>query len=448
MANYSKEMYNVKELWANRGGFTVLENQINEFYNQASWRRFATWGMSRETPDWQTNIASTNLNIAAAVLSVNGTKPPRGMEGWNYKRGTIPMIGHRFDITAHDLLVLRTLSDMPGDPTFKQRASYTERVARLVGGMHNRLNMFVWQGFSTGYAIANTENNGEAIKLLIDLGFKAENRLRPTKVWTDPTADPIQDMLDAQDLAADDPNAPLVTAWLMAKSKIRQLATHPNVRGMVARKMYPNSTVPTEVPLSRKEVITGLTEYFDILPIIEIDEKAAVQEDGGAKTVKSFDESVVVLTNPDNFFEMVPCRPVFADDGNPNISKMSFENGHFVMIVEHFSNPAKITSSIEAFALPVPRNVHNWFAIKTDTTEVWGTRELMEGKRTNATKVESTATKVVVDGEEYLREAVIAALNGMGKTIGTRTSLKNVQAAVDALTEAELATLVAALPAE
>jgi hypothetical protein len=447
MANYSKEMYNVRELWANRGGFTVLENEINNFYNEASWRRFAQWGMSRETPDWQTNVASTNLNIAAAVLSVNGTKPPRGMEGWNFKRGTIPMIGHRFEITAHDLLMLRTLSDTPGDPTFKQRASYSERVARLVGGMHNRLNMFVWQGFSSGYAIANTENNGEAIELLIDLGFKSENRLRPEVVWSDPTADPIQDMLDAQDAAADDPNAPNVTRWLMSKSLIRMLSMHPNVRNKVARKMYPTSTVPSEVPLSRKEVIEGLTEYFDILPIEEIDEKAAVQEDGGAKTVRSFDETVAVLCNPDNFFEMVPCRPVFADDGNPNISKMSFEQGHFVMIVEHFSNPAKITSSIEAFALPVPRNVHNWFAIKTDTTSPWGTREQMKARRTNATKVESTATKVVVDGEEYLRESVISALNSIGQTIGVRTSLKNVQVAVDGLTDADKTALVAALNA-
>ncbi len=448
MAQYIKETYNVNTLFGGPVQFQQVADLVNSKYDTARWREFAMWGRTFRTPTWKGSISQTGIAIAAAVLSTNGQKPPRGKQGFGKYQGNIPMIGHMFNITADDIMTLRELEADGEDPQYLQQFQYSQRLDENIRGMHNRLNMFVFQGLSSGYITADAQNNKEGVQnVLIDLGLKQENRLRPAKVWSDPTADPIADILEWQDKIADDPNAPSVSAILASKALIKQLALHPNVRAKIALKKYIGSPIPEQIPLTRAEVISGMTEYYDILPIIEIDEKARVQQDGMWKEVKSFDESVLVFCTPANFFEMVGCRNIYDDDSNPNVAKIHFEGTHFTGIVEHFSNPFNIATSMEGFACPVPRDVNSWFVAKVDTTEVWGTPEQMLDVHMNAVKTVKNAEMILIDGEEYTRLAVIAALNTIGQTTGTNMKLANVQAKVEGLTDGDKTSLLEQLNA-
>jgi hypothetical protein len=455
MATYNKETYNVNTLYGGVPQFQQVAELANAQYDTAQWRKFASWGRTFRTPKWNGSITNAGIAIAAAVLSTNGQKPPRPQAGFGKYQGNIPMIGHMFNITADDIMTLRELEADNEDPRSLQQFQYTSRFYEHVRGMHNRINMFVHQGLSTGYITADQQNNQEGVQnVLIDLGMRPENRLFPTKVWSDPTADPIKDILAWQDKFSEDPNAPVITDILMSKALVKMLAEHPMVRKAIALKKYIGSPIPDQIPLTRMEVITGMTEYFDILPITIIDEKARVQEDGMWKEVKSFETNSVVFcrigTGNNTFFEMVHCRNIYDDDTNPNVAKVRFEGGRFTAIVEHFSNPFNIATSMEAFVCPVPRNVNNWYVAKIDTTAPWGSRDTMLDRRFNAVKTVKDFEHVIVNGEEFMRLEVINALNAMTppQTTGLNMKLSNVQAKVDALSADLQKQLFTALTAE
>lgn len=447
MGTYHKSNYNVTNYWAGVEEFTTIVNTVNEKYNQATWRNFATWGRRLLIPDFKVNVREANLNVAAAILSVNGQKPLRGALGFKQYGGTIPLIGHGFQMGSADFMALRSFEQDPADPSFNYRFEYMDRFGRALGGMHSRINMMVYQALSSGYVIADAKNNTEAIEALFDLHFNPEHRFAPTKPWSDDEADPIQDMLDIQDLMTDE-QIPY-TNWLMSKKLIREIAAHPNVRVKIAQKMYPTSTIAGTIPLTRAEVIKGLTEFFEIVPIIEIDEKTSIEVDGKPKVITSFDEKVATLIDPTNFFVLQNCRNIYEDDDNPNILNTMVEEGRFSVIVEYFSNPVKNTTSMESFVLPVPRDPNNVALLKTDATGPWGDRDQMLktktpalfGKRGNTSKLANTQSpeaKVVIDGTAYSRTDVIAALNGIGVATHTNTGVTKVQQAVDTLNEEQM----------
>lgn len=164
MGLYSKTLYyNVALFWEGVEAFTTVINDVNAKYNDALWRRFAFWGRRMRTPEWKINVRDTEINVAAAVLSANGQKPLRGAGAWQTYGGTIPLIGHGFQMDASDFMALKAFEPIADDPNFHARYDYLERFAAAVGGMHSRINMMVFEGLSTGFITADAQNNGEGI---------------------------------------------------------------------------------------------------------------------------------------------------------------------------------------------------------------------------------------------------------------------------------------------
>ena len=206
-------------------------------------------------------------------------------------------------------------------------------------------------------------------------------------------------------------------------------------------KMYPDTQNPGQIPLTRKEVMEGLVNYYGIVPIIEIDEKSNVERDGKGNVIKSFAEDVAVLCVPDRFFELQNCENIYEMDNNPNVLHSSVEEGRISVIVEYFSNPVKDVTSMEAYVLPVPRNPNNICILKTSTDLPWG-----GGKTTKTTKAVKAAAKpvgttIAVGDGEYDRAAVISAMETIGVKINANTGVAKTQEAVNLLGEEKIKAL-------
>lgn len=441
MGLYSKTLYyNVALFWEGVEAFTTVINDVNAKYNDAFWRRFAFWGRRMRTPEWKINVRDTEINVAAAVLSANGQKPLRGAGAWQTYGGTIPLIGHGFQMDASDFMALKAFEPIADDPNFHARYDYLERFAAAVGGMHSRINMMVFEGLSTGFITADAQNNGEGIQIAVDLNYPSDRFKVPSYgIWGSGSDDPIQDLLDIQDWMDD--NSLPYTNWLISKKLIRKMSVNKNVRIKIAMKMYPNTPNPGQIPLTRKEVMEGLVNYYGIVPIIEIDEKSNVERDGKGNVIKSFAEDVAVLCVPDRFFELQNCENIYEMDNNPNVLHSSVEEGRISVIVEYFSNPVKDVTSMEAYVLPVPRNPNNICILKTSTDQPWG-----GGKTTKTTKAvkaaaKPVATTIAVGDGEYDRAAVISAMETIGVKINANTGVAKTQEAVNLLGEEKIKAL-------
>lgn len=454
---YAKETYNVLAFWGDVDTMTTVFNTVNDKYNGARWRDYASWAPRLRTPDYKVNVVESNLNVAAAVISANGQKPLRGIKGWSEYAGTIPLIGHSFKMSAEDFMMLRHLEASPNDPNGPARFSFIERFDKLVAGMHTRLNMFVYQALSSGYVISDNQNGAEeGVRAMFDLRFDPEHRWVPKYgLWTNFAvggSNPIQDMQDMQDYFDDE--AIPYTNWLMTRKLVQTLANNPNVTTMLARKM--RIIDPQDYPFTREEVRTQLSALFGIAPIIEIDEKSAIELDGKSVTVSSFDPVVATLCAPADFFNMMNCRNIFESENSPTIAKTSVENDRFSVIVEYASNPVSNTCSIESYVLPVPKNPRNIGLIKTDTTEEWGTREWINNggevpdfnRNTTKTIKSVDGNTVLVNGEVFTRERIFDALDAIGETANRRLGAKQTQKVVDALDETKTAALYTQLGVE
>lgn len=349
--------------------FKLILDSVNSKYNNAIWRKYATWGQPTNDRDWKQGVKKTPILVRASVLGTHSEKPQRSTEGWKLYAGTLPKIGHGFNITQDDLLELRRLSKI-NDQAFGEVLldSFIQNSSNMLGGIHNELSYMTLQAMSTG-RIYDVAVDGYTYDF--DFQIPNENFLRPTANWFDATgapnasADVVQDLLDFQDYYTNTLSLG-VDHWKMSRELFDKVLKHPKV--IAAYKASKNYYAPTnaDIKVARTDVLTWLHQDMGIWPFDVIDFKSRHEEDGKpVADAPAFDKhNIAAASSAYRPFEMKCMNSIYADRvklGGLNPSDLySFVEGRIAVLNSWQERPIMNIVDCELYAGPVFNNLNEY----------------------------------------------------------------------------------------
>lgn len=145
------------------------------------------------SPDgnWK-SVSQNNTQIMAHVVAMNSDLPLGKMDALSIDSGKIPKMGLQY---ALDEIQLTDIDQMIGQGVVANIISsqLLANPVKLVRAVPERNEEIFLKGLSNGEAIINDdENTGTGIRLTY--GYLNKNKFGVTKVWSDPTAKPFDDI--------------------------------------------------------------------------------------------------------------------------------------------------------------------------------------------------------------------------------------------------------------
>ena len=270
--------------------FGLILDNVNAKYNRAIWRQFASWGKPTDDREWKQGIKKTPILVRASVLGTHSEKPQRSTIGWEFYGGTLPQVGHGFNITQDDMIELRKNAKL-ADITFGEALtdSFVLNSDAMIGGVHNELSYMVMQAMSTGeiHDIAVDGARYDFKFQIPDENFLAPENGKEWYIWdtsgatpklvANPNADVIEDILTFQKYLSDTLSLG-VDHWKLSKDLLDKIVLHPSV--VNAFKGSKNYFHPENVKVDRGELLSWLHTSMKIWPFQEIDFKSRHEEDG------------------------------------------------------------------------------------------------------------------------------------------------------------------------
>ncbi|KGF52439.1 major capsid protein [Prevotella amnii] len=351
------------------GNFGMILDNSNARYNDAIWRRFAMWGTPSDDREWVQGQKETPIMVRASILGTHSNKPQRNGGGWKVYTGSVPKIGHGYSIDEDDLFTIRKNKNMQGIPTsILMTDLVTDRSAAMIGGVHAELNYLTLQALSTG-AIHDVSVDGTSVDYKFPIEDSHYLKLAKAKEWfkkasggkvvDNETADPISDILNAQNVLTNELNLS-VDHWKISKELFRRLIQHKNVVAKcVARANYFDKD---NVHLTDKEVATFLHDMgvwmFDV-----VDYKSRHEVDGvSTADAPAFDEhNLVAFSSQIIPFEMKCTNSVMID--RQKLGQIG-SNHNYYLVEDRIAvlstteeRPFKNIVDCELYAAPVFNNI-------------------------------------------------------------------------------------------
>lgn len=300
MAVRNNTIYSINDIrkYVDYESFGIILDDVNAKYNEAIWRRYASWGTPTDDKNWVQGTKETPILVRASILGTHSTKPQRNTTGWGYYGGSVPKMGHGFSIEEDDLFEIRKAAKLQGrDRGELVIDSLISNLSNIVGGVHNELTYMTLQALSKGEISDQSVDGGK-----YDFKFPIPDNhfIAPeTKWWkkdgtADETMNVVQDILDMQRLI----KKSLYLScdhWKMSQTLLDKLVAHPSViKTVIANRNYFNTS---SVAISEADVLTAL-HAAGVWPFDVIDHKSAHEEDGiSVLDEPAFDEHNMVAAN-------------------------------------------------------------------------------------------------------------------------------------------------------
>ena len=373
-----KNLYGISGLhqYVDAENFGLILDNVNAKYNKAIWRQFASWGEPTDDREWKQGIKKTPILVRASVLGTHSGKPQRSTLGWELYGGTLPQVGHGFNITKDDMIELRKVAKL-SNLTFGEALtdSFILNSDAMLGGVHNELSYMVMQAMSTG-EIHDVAVDGARYDFkfqIPDENFMSPDTGKEWYVWdtsgatpklvANNSADVIEDILTFQKYLTDTLSLG-VDHWKLSKDLLDKIVTHPSV--LTAYKASKNYYNPSQVKVVRTEVLAWMHNDLKVWPFQEIDFKSRHEEDG--KPVAddpAFDiHNMVAASRAYRPFEMKCMNSILIDrvkmGGLDPSTRYSFVEGRIAVRNSWQEDPILNVIDCELYAGPVFNNVHDY----------------------------------------------------------------------------------------
>ena len=373
-----KNLYGISGLhqYVDAENFGLILDNVNAKYNKAIWRQFASWGEPTDDREWKQGIKKTPILVRASVLGTHSGKPQRSTLGWELYGGTLPQVGHGFNITKDDMIELRKVAKL-SNLTFGEALtdSFILNSDAMLGGVHNELSYMVMQAMSTG-EIHDVAVDGARYDFKFQIpneNFMSPDTGKDWYVWdtsgatpklvANNSADVIEDILTFQKYLTDTLSLG-VDHWKLSKDLLDKIVTHPSV--LTAYKASKNYYNPSQVKVVRTEVLAWMHNDLKVWPFQEIDFKSRHEEDGKPVADEpAFDiHNMVAASRAYRPFEMKCMNSILIDrvkmGGLDPSTRYSFVEGRIAVRNSWQEDPILNVIDCELYAGPVFNNVHDY----------------------------------------------------------------------------------------
>ena len=362
--------------------FGLILDNVNAKYNRAIWRQFASWGEPTDDREWKQGIKKTPILVRASVLGTHSGKPQRITLGWELYGGTLPQVGHGFNITKDDMIELRKVAKL-SNLTFGEALtdSFITNSDAMLGGVHNELSYMVMQAMSTG-EIHDVAVDGARYDFkfqIPDENFLSPDTGKDWYIWdttsgtpkliANTSADVIEDILTFQKYLTDTLSLG-VDHWKLSKDLLDKICLHPSVRAAYLASKNLNEASMANYKIVRTELLAWMHNDLKVWPFQEIDFKSRHEEDGKPVADEpAFDiHNMVAASRAYRPFEMKCMNSILIDrvkmGGLDPSTRYSFVEGRIAVRNSWQEDPILNVIDCELYAGPVFNNVHD-YAIAT-----------------------------------------------------------------------------------
>lgn len=371
------------------------------------------------SPDnkWEADTVDTSY-VAADYVAVDSPVPLKSRDKISTASGKLPKMGMKKSLKESEILQLRMMESQGGQVAEIRRKLAQDPVACSVG-IDERNEYALLYGLSNGYVAVRDDDNPKEL-LRIKYQYLADNILGVADKDEGLT---VADLKNCIERAANDGNT-IIKFWI-GKSKFDALKKAQDARELVANYRGQTYDSQTKLPIPTASAFqeafldeTGVS--FQI-----INRTVRLEHDGDKKSVKPWNNNMVIGVCSEMIGALVYGQVAEATN---RVSGVTYQQIDYKLISQFSTtDPLKETTAVQAYCLPVIEDVDTIYQI--DTTLADPRAELDK----DAEAADTTDVKVTIAGQAYKKPEAIKTLNGLGSTLASDASDKDVIDAYNAL---------------
>lgn len=355
---------------------SIFADYINKYFNGLSKKYTESWNgktiqptylihtMTSEEYSVDGNWDSTEIKnsiVAADIVSLNSSLPLKKRASFGFAKGKIPKIGiakkkHEDDIERINLMKAKGQTEQViAEAIFGDLKACPESIL-------TRVEMMFEEGLSTGMYQTEGENNGTAVR--VDFGYKADNKLKATKVWGTTGYTPITDLNKMIERAST--NGTKAGAMIMSKTAFNNIRKSAEGKALYCN--YAGLKVETTIVPTKSKMLEALQDEYEC-EIIIVDNSFKVEKpDGTEVTYKSWKDSNVIIV-PDKKCGRVVYSQLAEETNKVEGVKYNKIGAYTLVSMYRETNPLEEVTAGQAKAIPVIDSASYIILLDTQTAE-------------------------------------------------------------------------------
>lgn len=313
------------------------------------------------TGKWET-ISSANTMVMADIVAMDSELPLKKRDSISKANGDIPKMGMELKLNEKQLSDLDVLVAQGGSDSQILQKLFAD-TPKVIGGIYERMEEMFLQGLSTGVTLVeDSENVGTGIRL--DYGIPAANKFGVTKVWTDTTATPFDDIKRLLVKANADGNAPSIV--YMDQNTFDNIAKTAQAKELYA---FSQNFVGANIPapsVSQLNAFTSGRYNFTF----EIVNRSVRREKNGVQTITQPWAAGQVTFTPAGVLGSITYARL-AEQNHPveNVTYSTVDD--FILVSKYRQNKPSLSeyTSSQARVVPVINNVESIYLLDSTTVQ-------------------------------------------------------------------------------
>ena len=371
------------------------------------------------SPDnkWEADTVDTSY-VAADYVAVDSPVPLKSRDKISTASGKLPKIGMKKTLKESEILALRLMEAQGGQTAEIRRKLAQDPVACNVG-VDERNEYALLYGLSNGYVAIRDEDNPKEL-LRITYRYLEDNILGINSLNDGIT---VADLKNCIERASSDGNT-IVQFWI-SKTKFDALKKSQDARELVANYRGQTYDSQTKLPVPNASVFQEAFLDETGVSFRIINRTVRLEQDGVKKSVKPWNNNMIIGVCSNMIGALVYGQVAEATN---RVAGVEYQQIDYKLISQYSTtDPLRETTAIQAYCLPVIEDVDTIYQIDTTKAD-----PVVEVDKEEETK-DATDVKVTISGQAYKKPEAIATLNGLGATLASDASDKDVIDAYNAL---------------
>ena len=371
------------------------------------------------SPDnkWEADTVDTSY-VAADYVAVDSPVPLKSRDKISTASGKLPKMGMKKSLKESEILQLRMMESQGGQVAEIRRKLAQDPVACSVG-IDERNEYALLYGLSNGYVAVRDDDNPKEL-LRIKYRYLPDNILGVADKDEGVT---VADLKNCIERVANDGNT-IIKFWI-GKSKFDSLKKAQDARELVAN--YRGQTYDSQTKLPVPTASAFQEAFLDETGVSFqiINRTVRLEHDGDKKSVKPWNNNMIIGVCSDMIGALVYGQVAEATN---RVAGVTYQQIDYKLISQFSTtDPLKETTAVQAYCLPVIEDVDTIYQIDTTLSDP----KVEVDKSAEAS--DTNDVTVTIAGQAYKKPEAIRALNGLGSTLASDASDKDVIDAYNAL---------------
>lgn len=371
------------------------------------------------SPDnkWEADTVDTSY-VAADYVAVDSPVPLKSRDKISTASGKLPKIGMKKTLKESEILALR-LMEAQGEQASEIRRKLAQDPVACNVGVDERNEYALLYGLSNGYVAIRDEDNPKEL-LRITYRYLEDNILGINSLDDGIT---VADLKNCIERASNDGNT-IVQFWI-SKTKFDALKKSQDARELVANYRGQTYDSQTKLPVPNASVFQEAFLDETGVSFRIINRTVRLEQDGVKKSVKPWNNNMIIGVCSNMIGALVYGQVAEATN---RVAGVEYQQIDYKLISQYSTtDPLRETTAIQAYCLPVIEDVDTIYQIDTTKAD-----PVVEVNKEEEAK-DSDDVKVTISGQAYKKPEAIATLNGLGASLASDASDKDVIEAYNAL---------------